>query len=70
MTSLFDQEKAVEMYGYERERKGQLDERRRNIQSMSKFLSVEQIAQYLEIPVEEVAVSIKAQKTLTQCGLK
>ena len=71
MTSLFDQEKAVEMYGYERERKGHAEgraegrveghteERRRNIKTLSKFLSIEQIAQYLDMPVEEVSFSIE-----------
>lgn len=72
MKSLFDQEKIMEQYigelmeeyGGERERRGEQlgekKERRKNIQSMSKFLSIEKIAEILQIPVEEVRFSLES----------
>lgn len=68
MKSLFDQEKIMEQYigelmeeyGGERERSGEKKERRKNIQSMSKFLSIEKIAEILQIPVEEVRFSLES----------
>ena len=62
MMALFDQEKALEQYmeqfGNEREQKGEIKERQKNIRSMSKFLSAEKIAEILSIPIEEVKLSL------------
>lgn len=62
MMALFDQEKALEQYmeqfGNEREQKGEIKERQKNIRSMSKFLSTEKIAEILSIPIEEVKLSL------------
>lgn len=62
---LFTEWKLEDALKIEREEgieEGMEKERRKTIQSLSRFIPVEQIAQMLEIPIEEVNFSLEGQQ--------
>lgn len=55
MMALFDQEKAVEQYGYEREQEGGLEMARKTASNMFKAGEpIDKIAGFLEFPPETI----------------